>query len=351
MKFNYFENIKRHKAIDKVKSKFEELQKLYAEDEELRNKQNQEDRLIENAEADQKQNRGDTILAMIVFCINILILGICLTASIMSGSLSIMATLLDSIMDIASNGIINCSLWAVNHTNQYDYPRGRNKLECLSILICSVIMGVANIMMIVQALEAILNNEIDPKVDLLIILIVLSGSAIKLVLMLVCIKHGSNNSRLLSKDLRNDIITSVLTLIAAYIGTKVWKYADPIGAVIVCACIAINWFRDAISHIPMIVGVSAEQKNISRILNIAINHSKYINKIDFISIYHVGEKSQIELHIVLDKSLPLQLTHHISESLQRHIETLEFVERVFIHCDYRCDQDQNLKKGMPKETV
>lgn len=34
-------------------------------------------------------------------------------------------------------------------------------------------------------------------------------------------------------DMRNDIATSTVAIIAAFVGDRYWKYADPIGACIV----------------------------------------------------------------------------------------------------------------------
>jgi len=40
-----------------------------------------------------------------------------------------------------------------------NYPRGRERLEIVSVIVCSTIMGVANIMMIVQSAQAIISNQ------------------------------------------------------------------------------------------------------------------------------------------------------------------------------------------------
>lgn len=51
--------------------------------------------------------------------------------------------------------------------------------------------------------------------------------------MIISYKHDSSNSRILALDQRNDIITSIVALLGAYIGDNYWLYADPSGAILV----------------------------------------------------------------------------------------------------------------------
>lgn len=65
---------------------------------------------------------------------------------------------IDSLMDITTSITVFITIWAINNTNSFNYPRGRQRLEIVSVIVCSVFMGVTNIMMIIQSLQAILNN-------------------------------------------------------------------------------------------------------------------------------------------------------------------------------------------------
>uniref|UniRef100_A0AC35U5K4 ZT_dimer domain-containing protein n=1 Tax=Rhabditophanes sp. KR3021 TaxID=114890 RepID=A0AC35U5K4_9BILA len=337
----FWEQRKRRLGLHKYNQNLIELKSCYLEDEALKSEHCQGQKIEEANEATYKLRKGDRTIAILVLLTNLLILGLNLSASILSGSLSIISTLIDSIMDLTSSGIINCSLYAIKHTDHQKYPRGRGRLDLLSVMICSVIMGIANIMMVIQSVEKMIDDSFCPKVDIKTILIILSSSLLRFVVMVVCIKHNSSSSRLLAMDLKNDAVTSVLALCAGFVGTKYWRYADPIGAISVCTIIAASWFHNAVTSIPMIVGVVGERQCISRILNIAITHSNLIKAIDFASIYHVSEKVLVELHIILiNDQLPLKTVHDLSESLQKRIQTLENVESVFVHADYQADGDQ-----------
>jgi divalent metal cation (Fe/Co/Zn/Cd) transporter len=81
----------------------------------------------------------------------------------------------------------------------------------------------------------------------------------------------------------------------------------------------------------MIVGRQVGQQEISRILAVALDDDQRIKCFDHILVYKVGERALVELHIVLDEHLPLKITHDICEKLQDKINSLDFVERTFIH--------------------
>lgn len=48
-----------------------------------------------------------------------------------------------------------------------------------------------------------------------------------------CFASYSSNFQTIALDQRNDIVTSVVALVGAYVGDHYWAYADPLGAICV----------------------------------------------------------------------------------------------------------------------
>ncbi|VDD85772.1 unnamed protein product, partial [Enterobius vermicularis] len=282
----------------------------------------------QNQLLDQK-HKTDSRLASASFILNILLLFANAAASVISGSLSVISAFIDSAMDSTSGLLIYMSIWAIKNTNSFNYPRGRSRLELVAVLACSIIMGVANIMMIIQSVESIVNKTVHPDANLPTILILVSGCFCKVVLMSACYRHGTPSSR-------NSFAKS---LVYTYVGDHYWAYADPLGAICVCSFIAFSWFYNAIDNIPMMVGKRAEQENLSRIIRLCMEHDSNIKCLDHVMVYHTGAKTIVEIHAVLDERLPLKTTHDIIESLTKKVSALPFVERAFVHSDYCCDYD------------
>ncbi|MFH4975038.1 hypothetical protein AB6A40_001747 [Gnathostoma spinigerum] len=277
-------------------------------------------------------------LAMATLLINISLVVAKGTAAYLSGSLSIISSLVDSAVDITSGLVIWLTARAIKKRDPYLYPRGRTRLEPIALIIVSVIMGVASVQMIVQSLESILRNTVNPHTDVASISIMLITVLVKLILVVICQRYKKDASiAVLAQDHRNDCISNTVALVCAWVGSQYWVYLDPIGAIVVSLYIAITWYFTGKEHLTMLSGRSAEPDFINRIIKVCVEHDKRIDFIDTVYVYHFGMRFLVEVHIVLDKHMSLQVAHDISEGLQIDIEALEEVERAFVHCDYEYD--------------
>ncbi|CAJ0938804.1 unnamed protein product, partial [Mesorhabditis belari] len=317
-----------------------EMKEYESQRDELKSLYENDDLRLESDEGKGDEERGtDRLLSRIAIVLNLLLLSGNLTASILSGSLAIISTLVDSAMDLTSNIIIGLCLILIQKTNNFHYPRGRERLELVGVLVCSILMGVANIVVIFQSILAIVGDNMNAKLDYFSGGLMLAGAGLKIVLAVICFKRGTPSSKILAIDMRNDAVTCLTAFFAVLIAHKWWKYADPIGAILVCSVIAFNWFSHAIENIPQLVGVRGESHLLSRVIRVSIKHDQRIRKIDHAMVYQTGSTATVEIHIVLDENMPLKETHNICHPLEKKLSRLDGVERAFVHCDYECDGD------------
>ncbi|CEF62843.1 Cation efflux protein family and Cation efflux protein transmembrane domain and Cation efflux protein cytoplasmic domain-containing protein [Strongyloides ratti] len=285
---------------------------------------------------DNSNRQTYILLSRASLIINIIRLLINFIASITSGSYSVISTFLDSFLDLTTGGIIHYANHAIDNTNKLLYPRGRDRLEILCGIICAVIMSIANFLMILNSIKIFFNDyNIILNIDTMTILILLFSVACKFLLLLGCRKINTPSSRVLSVDLKSDILTNIVAITGAYIGTNYWKYADPIGAILVCSWIVYSWYVSLIEQIPLIVGGQLKQEQYNRVVHLSINHDRRIKRLDHILVYYIGVKAQVEIYIIMDEKLTLKDIHTITEALKHKLNMLDFVERVFIHCDYK----------------
>uniref|UniRef100_A0A1I7WN70 Transmembrane protein n=1 Tax=Heterorhabditis bacteriophora TaxID=37862 RepID=A0A1I7WN70_HETBA len=108
-------------------------------------------------------------------------------------------------------------------------------------------MGFANMGMVMQALNSMANDKaggtlkphldiVEPVMTLPTLTIIGTQTILKGVLSWLCYRRGSTSSIVIAMDLRNDIVTRMLALICAFIGDRFWRFADPLGAIIVWLC-------------------------------------------------------------------------------------------------------------------
>ena len=120
-------------------------------------------------------------------------------------------------------------------------------------MIVSVIMAVASVQMIVQSMESIVQQRINPVVDWPTIGIMVATVLIKIFLFFICNRFSfyyflssppnppsplprlSNEPsiRVLAQDHRNDCLSNSIALLCAFGAQKFWLYLDPIGAILV----------------------------------------------------------------------------------------------------------------------
>uniref|UniRef100_A0A0N4WBW2 ZT_dimer domain-containing protein n=1 Tax=Haemonchus placei TaxID=6290 RepID=A0A0N4WBW2_HAEPC len=246
-------------------------------------------------------------------------------ASYLSGSLSILSSLVDSCVDITSGLVISISTRMIKKRDPYLYPRGRTRLEPLSLIIISVVMGVASVQLIVGACGRIaaayqfhvhgIGAEPLLDVSLTSALIMVGTVVVKFTLFCICQKYKSDPSiTVLAMDHRNDCLSNTVALACAWLGNKFWYYLDPIGAILVSIYILYTWVTTGWDHLSKLSGKSAKPEFINRIIKVCIDHDPRISHLDTVYVYHFGTKFLVEVHIVLDESMPLKVAHDISES-------------------------------------
>lgn len=107
-------------------------------------------------------------------------------ASYLSGSLAIISSLVDSLVDITSGLVIWLTSRAISHPDPYRYPVGRTRLEPAALMIVSVIMAVASAQVVAKSAESMLTGRMNPRVDVPTLIIMIATVAVKFGLFVLC---------------------------------------------------------------------------------------------------------------------------------------------------------------------
>ena len=112
-------------------------------------------------------------------------------------------------------------------------------------------------------------------------------------------------------DHRNDIVVNAFGLAMSIIGSRVVWYVDPIGAILIGLLILVSWAANAFDHIWLLVGKSAPQEFISKLIYLVLTHDSRIRKVDtvFMLCYCTGWQLLIlesVAHIMPDKNITLR---------------------------------------------
>lgn len=301
-------------------------------------------------EAEQRSGKDEeegpnchrTVAINVSFLVNIALFVLKIIAAIRSGSVAVVASALDSFLDLLSGSLLYFIARAVRKTNPYKYPVSKDRLEPVGITVFAAIMGMASVRVIEDAVTSIADgaNGHISSLDLDGMTLGIMGAVIlsKLALFTYCTLFGGESGIVgaLAQDHRNDVFTNtvgVASFIIAFYVRKAW-FMDPVGALLLSMYIIMNWIRAGRDQIRMLVGRSAEPEFIGRLAYLAAHHHPRVQRVDKVLAYFFGPKYYCEVDIVLPEDMSLKEAHDIGEALEQKIEALDEVGRCFVHLDY-----------------
>jgi len=200
--------------------------------------------------------------------------------------------------------------------------------------------------LIIEGIQRLLSEKSDFTVDLTAIIILVVSIATKLCLYLYCrfIASQTLTVQTLQNDHKNDVISNTFGTLCAFLGYQYWQPLDSIGAICIALYLIFNWSTIAKKSFKMMAGRAAPPEFQQKVTYLAMQHHKDICKIDTVRAFHFGNGFIVEVDIVLDANTPLKITHDIGESLQNKIESMNEVERAFVHIDYEFTHKPEHKK-------
>ncbi|KAI0323037.1 CDF-like metal transporter [Amylostereum chailletii] len=274
-------------------------------------------------------------------------------AAISSGSLSLIATGIDSVFDIGSNVVLYYIHYKAERMDANKWPVGGARLENIGNVVYGTFygslhapvfdfffrMGSVNLVVVVEAArDLITHGGGDAKKPLDVPALAAVGAAwgVKFILFLYCfsLRNKASQVHVLWEDHRNDLFINGFGLLMSAGGSKLAWWLDPVGAITIALVVIASWTRTIYGQFELLAGRSAPHEFIQLVIYNAMTFSDDISKVDTVRAYHSGPEYFVEVDIVMDAQTPLWKAHDISQQLQDKIETLPNVERAFVHVDH-----------------
>ncbi|AEO65776.1 uncharacterized protein THITE_2113186 [Thermothielavioides terrestris NRRL 8126] len=277
-----------------------------------------------------------TLAVYINFAANAILLAGKIAVIVSVPSVSVLASLVDALLDFLSTVIVWITTWLIRKQDQYRYPVGRRRLEPLGVLIFSVIMITSFVQVALEALQRLASPDHEIiQLGIPAISIMLGTIVVKGLCWLWCRLVNNSSVQALAADASTDVIFNAGSIAFPIVGfyAGLW-WLDALGGLILSLVVIFNWSQTSFEHIRHLSGFSAtaDQRNI--LLYLTMRFAKTIKQIQGLQAYHAGDKLIVEVDIVLDASTPLKDSHDLSESLQYVLESVPIVDRAFVHVDY-----------------
>ncbi|KAJ0410577.1 hypothetical protein ATCC90586_007410 [Pythium insidiosum] len=274
-----------------------------------------------------------------------------------SGSLAVLSSLVDSILDLTSQWLFWYSDKRM-HTPNINYPAGQRRLEPVAVVISATLMGMAAIEVVQKSVETLVVgfNGTLPDLDMtrFTICVLVFAIFIKIVLWVICARIGqtSPSAAALAQDHRNDVFSNVVAVTTSMIAhwhRDLW-YADSIGAIFISIYIAYSWLETGKEQVERLIGLRATPDFVEQVREISDLHHPQMTT-DIVRAYHFGSNYLVEIEVILPANMCVRDAHDISLALQTKVEELDNVERAFVHVDYLSrDYDEHKDPTLRRET-
>ncbi|KAH7150282.1 hypothetical protein B0J13DRAFT_286375 [Dactylonectria estremocensis] len=256
-----------------------------------------------------------------------------------TGSLSLVASLVDSALDLLCTLIVwstnRIVLWRL-HALRRRFPVGRRRLEPLGILVFSIIMVIS----FMQILQESVSRLMPPRHEAEILSWAAIGSLLATIVLkgaigLWCNPIKTSQVQALVQDCKTDVIFNTLSLLFPVIGYRanVW-WLDSAGAGLLSLFIIYDWGHTCFNNVVRLSGEAADDHTLKKLIYLAYRFAPIVTGFKNVTAYHAGDGVWVEFDVLLDEKTPLNRSHDIAETLQYCAEGLGEVDRAFVSMDY-----------------
>uniref|UniRef100_A0A0D9V7K5 Uncharacterized protein n=1 Tax=Leersia perrieri TaxID=77586 RepID=A0A0D9V7K5_9ORYZ len=286
----------------------------------------------------EKVARSETLAIRLSNIANMVLFAAKVYASVRSGSLAIIASTLDSLLDLLSGFILWFTAFSMQTPNPYRYPIGKKRMQPLGILVFASVMATLGLQIILESVRSLVSDgdefSLTKEQEKWVVDIMLAVTMVKLALVLYCRTFTNEIVKAYAQDHFFDVITNMIGLVAALLATYIEGWIDPVGAIILAIYTIRTWSMTVLENVHSLVGQSASPEYLQKLTYLCWNHHKAVRHIDTVRAYTFGSHYFVEVDIVLPSDMPLQEAHDIGEALQEKLERLPEIERAFVHLDY-----------------
>lgn len=258
-----------------------------------------------------------------------------LGAMLMTGSVSVMASLIDSLMDAAAS-LIN--LFAVRYSlmpADEEHRFGHGKAESLAGLAQATFIAGSALFLLLHAVDRLLNPQ--PLQDINIGIAVMVFAIIATLILLgiqryVIARTGATAIRADSLHYFTDLLTNASIIVALGLSLAGWPGMDPIFAIGIAFYILHSAWRIGIDAFHQLMDRELPDADRERIRQIALGHPA-VRGLHDLRTYRSGPREIVQFHMELDDSLSLREAHAITEAVVADIRKTYPVADIVIRQD------------------
>ena len=251
----------------------------------------------------------------------VVLLMVKLSVWLLSGSVSILATLMDSLLDAFASAVTLIAVSIATKPADSDHHFGHGKAEQLAALAQSAFITGSGLFLILHAIDSIRADE--PIEHSQLALIVMGFSMALTVLLLVYQNYvirmtGSMAIKSDAMHYRMDLLANVGVVVALIVAPAGFPLADPLIGIAIAVYIIVSTGRLAWQAIQMLMDRSMDEESENVIRELALS-TKAVFGIHNLRTRMSGVTPVIQFDLDLDGTLSLEQAHAIGNQVKHRI--------------------------------
>jgi len=249
-----------------------------------------------------------------------------LIIGIASGSVAVLASAIDSILDMFVS-IFN--YFAISNSekpadNMFNY--GRGKIEALASVIEGTIITISGLFLLYQAIQKAINNEVSQYME--ISLIVMTISLIITIFLVIYLNKVAKktNSMVIKADAlhyKTDVFSNLAVLVSLILvnltGYEIIDVLVGSGIALFIIYSSYELIHDGV----LVLLDRAVDRNIVKKIEAIIKNNNNINTYHLLKTREAGHQTFVEVHLVFNCIITLMDAHRTSDKIEQEIEELD----------------------------
>lgn len=269
-----------------------------------------------------------------------------MTIGILSGSIAVLASAIDSLLDLTVSLFNYFALHNSEKNPDELFHFGRSKIEPLAAVIEGVVISISALLILYEALRKILHPQkiqhLNESIYVMIISLIITTF---LVIFLSYVAEKTKNMVIRADSLhyKTDIFSNGTILFAlALVHYTGEQTIDPILGIVIAFYMIYSAYPIIKDGILMLLDAALSQKEITSIENI-LKSEKVIQTYHYLQTREAGSNVFISVHAVFNISISLYDAHIVSDKVEEKIKGLFEDKRVhiLIHMDPYDDSEIN----------
>jgi ferrous-iron efflux pump FieF len=263
-------------------------------------------------------------------------------AWVMTGSMGILAALVDSLLDLCASLINMVAVRYAMEPADEEHRFGHGKAEALAGLGQATFIASSAIFLVIYTIERLINPELieSPEIGTWVMFVSLGITILLVSYQRYVVKMtGSVAIKADSLHYFTDVLTNIGILVGIglyYIG---WLYADPIIAMLIGIYIFKSALEIGYESVQLLLDRELPDEDQEKIMDIVLNHP-FVIEVHDLRTRQAGQTKFIQFHMVLNGTITLLEAHTLSDQVHHSVQTAFPEADIIIHQDPHTEREK-----------